>query len=683
MKHILSIAYAFDDVNFDQIIKFEGEEVRLTQFSTNFDFELTKKIINQFDERCDVICISGCIQTVKFGKTEFTHPDTRNIFNLTKNAPLLDGQLFKDIYIPWCIRKLNNDHPELFAKKKIAFYSGVLHKPMLEAIDELDCEIIMADPYFLLNLPYNFKETKKLDAFIYLFLPIFRRLHQKRNPVIQFKVDHKHTPSHLAEFFDSDIFIGNASTLNVIDLKHLKNKTIILDFLEPSLETRLRNVGVGKIIVCIPTLIDNPHVNFPIMEGLFQISQTDGGPIGSNDVLKWINHLKISPKVTYINPPKEEHQTKFAFVVHPLYASQLFMHPSVRWFKSFSRPFEHFAEDVASHMSGGYFGNIKGIVSEKNGKQVEGIIYFVPDTPRKLMEADPDYVYDKILKLCKKAKHIGALIIGLGAYTKIVGDAGVTLSKKSPIPVTTGNSLSSAATLWAAKFAVNKMNLVPCVNDIYQGQAMVIGATGSIGAVSAKILAKTWKRLILVAPRAYRLLELKDEILAIAPHCLIEVATNPDEYLSETDLVITSTSSHGKKILDIMKVKPGAVICDVSRPFNVSEDEAIKRPDIMVIASGEVHLPGDIKMNVDLGLEGKVVYACLAEAAILAMEGRFEPFTLSKTIHYEKVLEMDRMAKEHGIRLAAIMGHSGIITDYEFDLCRKHAHQKLKERRIS
>ncbi|MBT5093293.1 MAG: hypothetical protein HOM21_03560 [Halobacteriovoraceae bacterium] len=101
------------------------------------------------------------------------------------------------------------------------------------------------------------------------------------------------------------------------------------------------------------------------------------------------------------------------------------------------------------------------------------------------------------------------------------------------------------------------------------------------------------------------------------------------------------------------------------------------RPDVMVIASGEVQLPGEIKSNVDLGLEGNIVYACLAETALLAMEGKLESFTLSRNINYEKVLEIDRMAKDHGVRLSCIMGHSGFITDEEFELCRAHATNKL------
>jgi predicted amino acid dehydrogenase len=191
-------------------------------------------------------------------------------------------------------------------------------------------------------------------------------------------------------------------------------------------------------------------------------------------------------------------------------------------------------------------------------------------------------------------------------------------------------------------------------------------------------LALTWENIILVAPRAYKLIELKDDILKINPNVNIEISTDADKHSHECDLIITTTSGAGKTILDIMKVKPGCVICDVSRPFDIKEEEAIKRPDVMVIASGEVQLPGDVDIKIDLGLEGNVVYACLAETALLAMEHRFESFTLSRNINYQNVIEIDRLSHEHGVRLSQIMGHSGVITEQEFELCREHAINNLK-----
>jgi predicted amino acid dehydrogenase len=211
---------------------------------------------------------------------------------------------------------------------------------------------------------------------------------------------------------------------------------------------------------------------------------------------------------------------------------------------------------------------------------------------------------------------------------------------------------------------------------------MIVGATGSIGAVSAKVLSFSWDEIYIVAPRAYKLIELKEEIMKINPDAKIHVSTEADAYTSICDLIITTTSGQGKTILDIMKVKPGCVICDVSRPFDISEKEATQRPDVLVIASGEVQLPGkELNMKIDIGLEGNIVYACLAETALLAMEGKFESFTLSRNINYEKVIQIDKMAKEHGVRLSQIMGHNGFITDAEFELCKEHAIKKLAERK--
>jgi predicted amino acid dehydrogenase len=144
-------------------------------------------------------------------------------------------------------------------------------------------------------------------------------------------------------------------------------------------------------------------------------------------------------------------------------------------------------------------------------------------------------------------------------------------------------------------------------------------------------------------------------------------------------LIVTSTSAHDKKVLDIMRVKPGCVICDVSRPLDIREEDALKRPDVLVIESGEIQLPGDdIQISCDMGTPDNVVYACLAETALLALEGRMESFTLSRHISYDRVREIYDIAKKHGAKLAAIRGHSGLISDSEIDLCREHATEALK-----
>lgn len=202
---------------------------------------------------------------------------------------------------------------------------------------------------------------------------------------------------------------------------------------------------------------------------------------------------------------------------------------------------------------------------------------------------------------------------------------------------------------------------------------MIVGATGSIGAVSAKLLSNVVDRLILTAPRPNKLLEIKDEITALSPDVSIKIATNNNKYLSESDLIVISTSAPNGNVFDLQKVKPGAVICDVSRPLSFSAEQAASRPDVLIVESGEVILPGDYSVTCDLGLEDNIVYACLAETALLALDGRMENYTLSRTIDFEKVSEIYEIARVHGAKLAAIRGPNGIITDQEILLCSEHA----------
>tara|TARA_Y100001954_G_C15818311_1_gene608643 strand:- start:1537 stop:3612 length:2076 start_codon:yes stop_codon:yes gene_type:complete len=680
MKHILSLAYASRNTNFDKVIEFEGQEIRITQFSTGFHFNLTKDLIKKYDGECDLICLSGIPHRIHLPRKDIVNPTSNQLKLSSDQTPILDGEILEEVYLPWMLRQVYLREPELIANKKISFYCGSQFIHCLDVIKEFAGDIRLCDPYYFFHLPTIFRNKRRLETFLSLSSNLLKKMNFRKKNIPSFSEKDVLIGKGLRRFFSSHVFIGTNSTISSVDLEHLRGKTLIIDFLNPLLEKKLKSYGVKNIISCLPSLKNFPFSSFALYEGLLQLTKNNNNPLSASEILSWVGDSKLGPEIkSYDKTSTPNKKETFAFIIHPLAAKMLFKAKSLKWLKSYSKPLERSVENMASNFPGFFYGKIKGIVSEKTGKEVEGIIYAVPDTPRKLLEADTSTIYKKLVDLSYKAREDGANIIGLGAYTKIVGDAGVTVARRSPIPVTTGNSLSAASTLWAAKIAVQKIGIVKKNDGKWKGKIMVVGATGSIGAVSAKVLASRWDEVILVAPRGYKLLELKDEIENIDPTTKITIATSPEpELIGTCDLIITTTSAQGRKILDIEMVKPGCVICDVSRPFDIQEEDALKRPDVMVIASGEVQLPGNIDSKVDLGLEGNVVYACLAETALLALNGTLENFTLSRNINYKKVLEIDKMASEHGVRLSAIMGHSGFVTDQEFELCREHAIKNLK-----
>ncbi|MEE2744141.1 MAG: hypothetical protein VYD54_09550 [Bdellovibrionota bacterium] len=680
MKHILSLAYSSRNTNFDQIIEFEGEEIRITQFSTGHNFNLTRDLIRKYDGECDLICLSGIPHRIHLPKRDIVNPTSNKLKLSSHNSPIIDGEILEEIYIPWMLRQVFLKEPELISNKKISFYSGSQFIHCLDVLKEFTADLRLADPYYFFHIPTLLRNRKSLEKFLFLSSNVLKKMNFRKENIPSFSNKENILTRGLRRFFSSHVFVATSATISSIDLNHLKGKTLIIDFLNPLLEKKLISIGVKNIITCLPSLNDFHFSSFALYEGLLQLTKNNNHPLSASEILSWVGESKLAPEIKRYDQEKTSDKKEvFAFIIHPLAAKMLFKQKGLRIIKDYSKPLERSVENIASKFPGFFYGKIKGIQSEKTGKEVEGIIYAVPDTPRKLLEADTSTIYKKLVDLSYQAREDGANIIGLGAYTKIVGDAGVTVARRSPIPVTTGNSLSAASTLWAAKLAVEKIGLVKKENGKWKGKAMVVGATGSIGAVSAKVMASRWEEVILVAPRGYKLLELKDEIEKISPDSKFRIATSPEkELIGQCDLIITTTSAQGRKILEINDVKPGCVICDVSRPFDIQEEDALQRPDVMVIASGEVQLPGRIDSKVDLGLEGNVVYACLAETALLALDGTLENFTLSRNINYKKVLEIDKMAAKHGVRLSAIMGHSGFVTDEEFRLCKEHAIEKLK-----
>jgi hypothetical protein len=130
------------------------------------------------------------------------------------------------------------------------------------------------------------------------------------------------------------------------------------------------------------------------------------------------------------------------------------------------------------------------------------------------------------------------------------------------------------------------------------------------------------------------------------------------------DMIVTSTSGAGKKILDIMKVKPGCVITDVARPLDLPAEEVAKRPDVLVIESGEIELPTKVKGMKSIGLPPNVIYACLAETIVLALEGPLSKCLPSAaTPSGKRSRRFTSLGLKHGMKLSAISGVNGVYSD--------------------
>jgi fatty aldehyde-generating acyl-ACP reductase len=149
------------------------------------------------------------------------------------------------------------------------------------------------------------------------------------------------------------------------------------------------------------------------------------------------------------------------------------------------------------------------------------------------------------------------------------------------------------------------------------------------------------------------------------------VATTDIEQLRQAHLVVTVTSAIDAVILP-HHLRRGAVVCDVARPRDVSRQVAEQRPDVLVIEGGMVEVPGPVDFGFDFGFPPRMVYACMAETMLLAMDQRYSSFTLGRKIQLSQVRTIDKIANRHGFKLGGFRSFERAISETELADIRAH-----------
>jgi fatty aldehyde-generating acyl-ACP reductase len=351
---------------------------------------------------------------------------------------------------------------------------------------------------------------------------------------------------------------------------------------------------------------------------------------------------------------------RFAFVLHPLYVRQYAQKfPITRFLpgRLVERAFRAIPPFEASH--------ITGIVSA-TGARAEGWFIALPWTPRVILEAPVPLVYRRLIQAGRIAERLGAGILGLGAFTKIVGDRGVTVARELAIGVTTGNSLTAATAVEGALAAAARMDVDP-----RNARVAVLGATGSIGAVCCRLLAPQVGGLVLAARHRDRLEALAARLRTEASTA-VAVTSDVREAVSSAEIVLTVTSATDV-LVEPEDLRPGAVVCDVARPRNVSRLVYERRRDVLVIDGGVIEVPGPVDFGLDFGFPAGTCEACMAETMLLALEHRYEDYTLGAEVEVARVREIHALMHRHGFRLSGLRRFERRIADDEVDAIRRAA----------
>ena len=393
--------------------------------------------------------------------------------------------------------------------------------------------------------------------------------------------------------------------------------------------------------------------------------------------------------------PSPEPQTKpadtgrFAFVVHPLETADfLRLDPDLGGI-----PADRMADLVVQLADYVDPLPVEALnITSTTGARAYGELIMVPYTPDDLMRMPVKKAVDEIGLAVTVAQQRGARVVGLGGFSSIVTQGGVALARPDRPALTSGNAFTSIAAAQAIRTA-----LYAAPRPVGSTRATVVGAAGMIGRAVSALLSEFAGELVLMgnpnrqqgirtrglavaggmvdaikglarhrAPAsgslAERVIELSDQSPEKVVHTLekegrLMIGTDLASALEGADAVVLATNST-ERFVRAQHLKRDAVVCDVSRPFNLHPDVSTERPDVTLIEGGIVQ-PARSLPHISLaGPARDRIYACAAETMLWALEQDYDHVAPSSCMEVDTLLLLEELGKRHGFRVVNATDHA-------------------------
>jgi predicted amino acid dehydrogenase/ribosome-associated toxin RatA of RatAB toxin-antitoxin module len=302
----------------------------------------------------------------------------------------------------------------------------------------------------------------------------------------------------------------------------------------------------------------------------------------------------------------------------------------------------------------------------KTGEFISGCLIVATIIPD-MLEKDPWALFSKVVKACKIAEKYGVGIVALGGFASIISQRiGHDLIEDVDVAVTTGNTFTAAMAIDGIMKVAGLLNL-----DISSAKVTIIGGRGDIGSACARVLVDKVRQLTITERRKADLRLLAE--LAKRRKASIVATTDNQSAVKHADIVIAAANVPAS-FINIDWFKPGAIICDVGYPKNISYI-AMHRQDIFIFSGGLAKIPYPISFPVDIGLPASdTLYGCFCEAIILALEKRYENFSFGRgNITPEKIDEIRNLGLKHGFEVSDFYWGNRLIDQNIIDKVKEAA----------
>ncbi|MBF0205169.1 MAG: dehydrogenase, partial [Desulfamplus sp.] len=614
MKHITNISLGPESDNYQIETEFLGQKFTIKRFGTDGDLRKAEDLLLMWNKKADAIALSAIKYLYGQGSRTIMNKDLKKLIKIanTLTTPVTTGETLRRVSHEWSIRhaqfQLGNN---FFTNARVLFCSGMASEKIANVIAEYTNNLNFADPLFENSIPKILTSIESLNNYA-------QRIHRPLSWIPGKNIMSEQKQLKTVNSFVLKRAVKNSTVIvipyndfheyvNCFNEGELNDKVVITTTAYEDRIQILKEKGVSMIIDTTPKTIDRV-VGVAVQEALMVSALDIPKTLGlKDDLLEIISEQNLEPRIIY--PQNEERRiNRFAYLVHPLSQEDLKKFKPLDLITDIAPITMGPVEKLMAFAPPFIYSKITGIKSS-TGVEAEGWLISLGETPDQMQSHNPEFTTKKILQAAEKAKALGAQMMGISILPKTLEGTSVDIGKYAALPVTTGNSYTASTALWASAEAVRQMGLVTMKsNKILKAKTMVIGATGAVGSICSRLLATAFEEVYLVSKNMAKLLTIQETIQQESPNTTVHVSTRADTNMGDMDVIVTASSSI-ERAIDIMRVKPGCIITDITRPMLFSKEEAAKRQDVLIITGGEILLPGENIEMKDIGLPPKAVYA--------------------------------------------------------------------------
>ena len=363
---------------------------------------------------------------------------------------------------------------------------------------------------------------------------------------------------------------------------------------------------------------------------------------------------------------------RFGFLIH--YTEEEDMLRSDPSFKTFSRDEREDLRGWMKRLGPGLVRRVAPITSP-TGATAEGFVLSVPLLPDEMRARGRNGALPMVEGAVDLAVETGLGRFGLGAFTSIVSRGGEAVTGRGA-SITSGNTLTSVVAVESVRQVARRLG-----RDLTRANIAIIGATGAIGGLCARLLASEAGELTLVGnpanPFSAKFLDRIRSQIRIDGDCRAEritCTTDLNDALARADIVLVATNSDAA-LIDPLRLRPGTVVCDIARPPNVAEVD-LTNTGVLVYDGGLVQPPVPVDLGPFQTLPQGLCWGCLGETMLLALAGESGDYSIGSTLSLDQARRIRTLAAEHNFRPAPVQWYGKLVDDDVVEECRTAQDQR-------